>query len=185
MTWARVDDGFWRHEKIAGVSDAALGLHLRALSYCCDQLTDGKLSKPALTMLGAKPSQVRELVMAGIWDEGPVIHDFLEYNESRVEVLDKREKAKLRMRGARSPSTSKEVRANTTGTSGEVQSTFADPVPTRPDPSQTRPVESPPSPPQAGGTRERRRERGLKGSQRQRDVAELSVEERYLGRRAG
>lgn len=131
MTWARLDDGFWRNEKVIACSDAALGLHVRAISYCANQLTDGVLTKAALTMLRASPKRVTELVDAGLWDitddAGQAIHDYLVYNPSRLEV--EAELAKKQAAGKAGGLASARARAQ--AKSKPV------PVPSRPDPIST------------------------------------------------
>lgn len=106
MTWARIDDGFWRNEKVAACSDASLGLHVRAISYCADQATDGVLSGIALKALRAKAGLVRELVKAGLWIDHHdrfEIHDYLKYNPSAEQIATKRHsKAMAGAKGAAS-----------------------------------------------------------------------------------
>lgn len=94
MTWARLDDGFWRNEKVIACSDAALGLHVRAISYCADQRTDGAISRAAITVLRAKAARIQDLVEAGLWDQsedGYAVHDFLKYNLSAADADSKRQ----------------------------------------------------------------------------------------------
>ena len=129
MTWARLDDGFWRNEKVIACPDAALGLHVRAISYCADQRTEGRISKAALLILRAKPSRVAELVDAGLWDEidgDYAVHDFLKYNPSVAESDSKRD-AK-RIAGAKGAASRWHSGGNA-----------PDPIPTRthPDPSSS------------------------------------------------
>lgn len=173
MTWGRIDDAFWRHPKITGLSPAAGWLYIRAISYSCDQLTDGRLRPTALRMLGASPAQLRELTNAGLFEvagNDRIIHDFLDYNRSRVDVLDERAAAQARM--AKTRGGSPKVRANKQRTEPEVQTTFPLPDPD-PDPGPEIPAtDVPPDPPQAGGTRARR---AAAGSKRRRDVAALEA----------
>jgi hypothetical protein len=93
MTWAKLDDRFPDHEKIAPLSNSAFRLHVTALCFAAAQLTDGVLVDGALRRIGWASTDlaadVQELVAAQLWEthaQGYVIHDFLEYNPSRAEV---------------------------------------------------------------------------------------------------
>lgn len=104
MSWVRIDDHFPDHPKIAalGVLGPVAGwLHVAALCYCARYLTDGFIPDGQVTRLAelgprAKPTDVAaRLVDVGLWDRtqgGYVVHDYLEYNPSRVDVLDARAK---------------------------------------------------------------------------------------------
>jgi len=89
MGWLRVDDAFTDHPKIAGLSDRAFRAHVEGLVYCARYLTDGQIPRakaPSARVTG-------ELERAGLWSStkrGFVIHDFLDYNPSKAETLDKR-----------------------------------------------------------------------------------------------
>lgn len=124
MTWLKLDDSFPSHPKVVGLSDAAFRLHVTALCYCGQHLTDGLVPKSATRTMGAfRPPVIAALVDAGLWavvDEGWQINGFLDYNPSRAKVEADRASAKERM---------DRVRANKRRTSGEVRST-----PARPDP---------------------------------------------------
>lgn len=79
--WAKVDDGFWCHPKVIGLSLPATGLWVRALSWSCAQRCD---TVPAafLAMVGATDQLAIELTDAGLWNATPDgwrIHDWEEY----------------------------------------------------------------------------------------------------------
>ncbi len=147
MPWVRIDDGFWSHPKVMAAGLEATGLFVRALSWSCQQLTDGKIPKNMMPALGggARTKKLEaKLSEVALWvDEGGHYHvpDFLEYNKSREEVLKKRKEAAGRMARVRANKASRAqgVRANEERTSGEVPGKFAvgslNPDPTRPDPS--------------------------------------------------
>lgn len=83
MSWARVDDGWWCHPKVLGVSLTARGLWVSALSWSCAQRRD-EVPRPLLAMLGATAAEAVELVDAGLWvevDDGYRIHDWAEYQD--------------------------------------------------------------------------------------------------------
>lgn len=150
MPWVKIDDGFYMHPKIIGLSPAAIGLHVCGLCYAADNLTDGHIPKAMvgrLTSARTTAKLVAELHKAGLWvDEGSTwrIHDFLTYQPSRAKVLLEREQAATRMAVARATKKARKqaeesgaVRDMFGRTSGEVRST-----PTRPDPTH----ENPPTP---------------------------------------
>lgn len=121
MTWVRLDENFARHPKIVQAGPLALAMHVAALCYCNQYLTDGFVPKAAVkTFLDldgiatefefgdseigegdrgnlADPFRVvSQLVGAGLWDVSPggwMIHDYLEYQPSKAKVeADKAQK---------------------------------------------------------------------------------------------
>lgn len=96
MAWAKVEEQFWSHPKCDGISLQAIGLWVLALSWSSDKMTDGYIKPDTLYRLHLDAyAYVDELVDAGLWDENPrdegwIIHDFLDYNPSKVEVQEKR-----------------------------------------------------------------------------------------------
>lgn len=95
MAWARLDDTFYPHPKVRRAGNEAIGVHCRAISYSAGALTDGKIDRAWLSeVAGRSAAKVgRALVDSGLWElngEGWVIHDYLEYNPSRAQVLEKR-----------------------------------------------------------------------------------------------
>lgn len=141
MTWFKVDDGFWSHPKTLALSDSAVALWVRAGSYACQHLTDGFVSVSTLRLLG-DDRVVGELVDAGLWlDEGGgfQFHDWIEYQETSVDVKDRREKARERQRKRRSGGVRGESQRDSAVTDGVTtpvssQKVFDPrPDPTRPD----------------------------------------------------
>lgn len=110
MAWARIDDGFVDHPKILRIWNrcpGAIGLHVRAIAYCSKHLTDGHIPAVAVAALSPVQSerddQIEALINEGAWysDEGSetfVIHDFLDYQPTREEVADRRQKDRERKR---------------------------------------------------------------------------------------
>ena len=95
MTWAKLDDLFPENEKVSGLNDGAFRLHIHALCYAARNLTDGRISYNARRGLGGTISQISALRDAGLWEAhegGWVIHDYLEYNPSREQVMAQRQK---------------------------------------------------------------------------------------------
>lgn len=109
MGWVKLDDQFAHHPKVLRVGPLSGWLHVCALTYCAQYLTDGFIPKAAVNSL-ADYSCLREeighvaegivgmdvlppLLKHGLWTEvegGYLIHDYLEYNPSRDDVLKKR-----------------------------------------------------------------------------------------------
>lgn len=109
MTWAKFDDGFTQHPKIIGLSDAAFRLHVAGVCYAARNLTDGIILAAVLPTLRPRAyfRAADELVKAGVWDHIDAqtfcIHDYLDYNPSRIAVNSKRDsKAMAGAKGAAS-----------------------------------------------------------------------------------
>jgi uncharacterized phage protein (TIGR02220 family) len=101
VTWAKLDDDFYDHPKIVATSNAAVGLHAKALSYCARHLTDGLLPAAAVAMLGGSPTETDELLRNNLWRAHPSgfeIHDYLDYQPSRKSVNQHRKRSKAVMR---------------------------------------------------------------------------------------
>lgn len=101
MTWTKIDDQLHAHPKVQmawQACRASLGLHLLALSHAGAYLTDGHVSETFVNAQLPKAAERRKaieaLVSAGLWDQWPeggwVIHDYLEFNESRADVTSRR-----------------------------------------------------------------------------------------------
>jgi hypothetical protein len=89
VTYLQVDDRFADHPKVAVLSDAAFRAQVTALCYCAEHLTDGMLPKTVGDRF-ARPRPRRELLASGLWMEAPggySLHDYLDWNPSREEVL--------------------------------------------------------------------------------------------------
>jgi hypothetical protein len=83
MAWAKIDDGWWCHPKVMGLSLASRGLWSSALSWSCHQRKD-TVPQQFLAMVGATFEDAKELVAAGLWVDDPGgyrIHDWCEYQE--------------------------------------------------------------------------------------------------------
>jgi len=102
MTWIRVDDHFAGHLKVMALEKdrlAGLGLWHVAASYCARYLTDGYV--PMTELKGqAPPKLVAKMVRVGLFEQrngGFLLHDWLNYNPSRQQVIE--EKGKKRAAG--------------------------------------------------------------------------------------
>lgn len=97
MSWGRLDDSFDQHRKVRKAGLEATGLHARAMAYCAGALTDGHIDPEWLTERAGRRAQklAEQLVSVGLWEpnsDGYVIHDYLDYNPSREQVLAKRQR---------------------------------------------------------------------------------------------
>jgi hypothetical protein len=105
----KLDDAFWTHPKLEGLSDRAHRLFVRSIGYASQHMTDGVLNAAALRTLGADARTSRELCTpvlpfeVGVWEpigsqhkDGYRIHDYLDFNPSRDEVLERRRQAAAR-----------------------------------------------------------------------------------------
>lgn len=124
MGWAKFDDAFTDHPKVAAAGPWGELLAMRAVIYCARQETDGFIPTGQLARLAAgipsAKAKAAVLVTVGLWEEtdgGWLIHDFLDYHPSKASRVAVREEASQRMR---------EVRANRTKTS---RNPDPDPVP--------------------------------------------------------
>ena len=109
MTWFVVDDGFYDHPKVIGLSDSAQALWVRAGSYCGKYLTDGFIGEAAVfSSVRGSQDAVDELIAAGLWHRGVggyQFHDWGKYQQTREQV--ERRRASDKERKARSRSVEK------------------------------------------------------------------------------
>lgn len=105
MTWFVTDDSFHSHPKVIGLSFAAIGVWNRCGSWCCEHLTDGKVPPKLARAWGIPPEAIEELLTSGLWEPGEdggwVFHDWADYQQSKIQVLAKRDAAKNRMQHVR------------------------------------------------------------------------------------
>lgn len=98
MPWVKLDDRFPSHRKVALLSDRAFRLHVSAICWCAENLTDGRIvdrELPLVAHIRGIKATAKQLEEAGVWDrtdDGWVIHDYLDYNPSREQVLLDRKK---------------------------------------------------------------------------------------------
>jgi hypothetical protein len=138
MPWLKLDDNFITNPKLLSVQATYKALYFWMCGYSAKELTDGVIERPLLPIIAAMcgvsdwQDGVNALVAARLLEvdgENYRIHDYLEYNPTRDQVLQDRAEAKERMQKLRS----QDVRANTTRTKPEVRVRLVDPVPV-PDP---------------------------------------------------
>ncbi len=111
MAWVRLDENFAQHPKVVKAGPLGMAMHVAALCYCNQHLTDGFVPKQiARTLLdltglgmglwdgglvgGGHDAEwemiVNDLVEAGLWDpedDGWVIHDYHDYQPSKAHIL--------------------------------------------------------------------------------------------------
>ena len=115
MVWVKLDDQFTENPKVVQAGPLAGWLHVSGIVYCGRNLTDGFIPLAMVSRLatfenisvttGGTPGLysvghdiectelVDRLVAIGLWevvDGGYVIHDYLDYNPSKADVLAQR-----------------------------------------------------------------------------------------------
>lgn len=152
LSWLKIDDGFWCHQKVMLASPSALALWIRAGSWCAQQLTDGQLDARFLSLFGGTPDIADELVDLGLWERtatGFQFHDWLEYQPSKEQVLAERAAARERQQRKRRGDASGSSHGVTSAEShdrSEGVSHTTPPVPPARLPSSIEEGDEPPSP---------------------------------------
>lgn len=119
MPWVKLDVDFAWHPKILRAGPLGLAMQVAALCYCNKYLTDGFIPREVVPTLlnlqglgmriwqgeligGGEEARweliVADLIEAGIWEEvegGYRIHDYLDYQPSKAEVLAEREQKRV------------------------------------------------------------------------------------------
>lgn len=107
MTWGRIDDRFFSHVKVRKLVSLpggreAIGLWTLAQSWCNSELTDGHVPAFVIHQLGGWKKKSAELLVAvGLWvnDEGGYkFNGWSERNQTKQQVIDKREKTAKKVR---------------------------------------------------------------------------------------
>lgn len=99
MAYVRIDDAAMDHPKILELSDAQLCLWLRGLCYCQKHLTDGFLTDTAIKSMRAKAGDAKRLCELVLWEAAPggfLVHDYLDWNDSRDMTVHRKRRAKDR-----------------------------------------------------------------------------------------
>jgi len=105
MPWVRFEDGFAEHPKMLAVGPLGMALQVAAVCYANRALTDGFLPRAKVaTLLDLEGladwhTLAKDLVEAGVWDEadgGWRIHDYLDYQPARDDVVGAREATQQR-----------------------------------------------------------------------------------------
>ena len=139
MTWFKVDDNLAFHQKVLIAGNAAMGLWVRAGSWCGQQLSDGFVPDKVVSMLGT-PKEAAALVDCRLWDRvkgGYRFHQWEDHQPTRAEVEAKREADRQRKADWRASKSSQRDSARTDAvTPRGVREESALPVPSRPDPTR-------------------------------------------------
>lgn len=94
MAWLRIESDFVDHPKIRALSLQARWIHLQALCYCARLMTDGFVpDSVSRALLGRFQTASRELLKE-LWtpvEGGILVHDYLHYNPSKSEILQRKE----------------------------------------------------------------------------------------------
>lgn len=151
MPWAKFDDRFPSNRKIALLSDRAFRLYVTAVCWSAENSTDGVIEREELRLIASYRGvnrAVTELIERGLWiatDDGWCIHDFLDYNPSREQVLVARktnaarqERFRQRKNGTPSPPEGRSDHPEDTprnGASNGVRNGVTNAAPARPDPN--------------------------------------------------
>lgn len=101
MPWFKVDDGFAFHRKALKAGNTALGLWVRAGSWCAHQLTDGQVPGEVLPLLGGSVGDAEALVSAGLWslmEGGYQFNGWHDYQPTKADVEEERAKARERQK---------------------------------------------------------------------------------------
>lgn len=157
MGWDKTDDQFGIHRKVIRIPKkqrlAAVGLWTLAKNYSARALTDGVVEAHELDELDAPAALVAELVRVVLWHRGDdvcascvgklaekghtdsvpldaiVIHDYLDYNPSRKEALEAREKERVRKASQRASKGSPTGTPTGTPAGSDLESAHPVPVP--------------------------------------------------------
>jgi hypothetical protein len=118
VAWLRIDDRVRTHPKIVEAGPEAAWVWFSGICYCREHLTDGFIPSAMLASLvpGVNERKVRllaaKLTEARLWHADPKgyrVHDFLDWNPSREQVMVKREEDRKRKeKGSTAPPSVKE-----------------------------------------------------------------------------
>ncbi|QGJ95836.1 replication initiation protein [Gordonia phage EMoore] len=156
MTWFKVDDNFHHHPKALDAGNAALGLWVRAGSWCGSNLTEGFIPRRIALQMGSR-AQVRQLISTGLWievNDGYMFHEWSERQPTKAEVESEREANRKRQANYRKrrreaaaaeadadsiePPAEPESNGVSNSVTNRTRNAVSNGTPTRPDP--TRPI---------------------------------------------
>ena len=110
MAWFKVDDGFYDHPKVEELPNAAVGLWVKAGTWCAKHETDGVIPATRVKALKGTASQIRALIECGLWGETTTnsgakaysFRDWFDYQPSREEREEERQLWREKKRKSRS-----------------------------------------------------------------------------------
>jgi hypothetical protein len=114
MSWARLDDAMLDNAKVIMAGPLGFALHVAAITWCARNLTDGRIPKARAHMLfpGDWESTALHLCVCNLWHENGncyLLHDFLRYNFSRKQILNRRLRTNERVKRHRNAVTNAAV----------------------------------------------------------------------------
>lgn len=134
MAWVRIDDRCRTNPKIQKSGTAGYVLWLAALQWCNENAGDGIIPKCVLSTLWSPLGErfyakkaAKKLTAAGLWiehDDHFEIHDYLEYQPSRAQIIAKKEAAKMRQQKHRATADlhdSRQFRVNFASVSRQIE----------------------------------------------------------------
>lgn len=122
-TWIKLDDDFFDHPKVVGLSLVAVHVHLRAICWCSKHLTDGRIPVAVVESWSVRRwrEAIESLVERGLWERPTVdlgstyglptvrdpkvaewfqIHDYLDHQRSAEDARNiKAKRAKAGSKG--------------------------------------------------------------------------------------
>lgn len=140
MVWFKVDDNFAFHPKTLAATNSAIGLWVRAGSWCGANLTEGRLPADLISTLGGLKRDARKLVEVGLWDEvdgGYQFRNWEEFQPTKAQVDAEREANRKRQAEYRAR---KRNGVTDTVTNGATNGTPTRPDPTRPNKETSSPL---------------------------------------------
>jgi len=136
MPWFKVDDGLCFHPKAIAAGNSALGLWVRAGSWCGANLTGGALPRHMIGTFGAQKRDAAKLVSAGLWcetEEGYQFNSWDEYQPTKDQVEADRKAGRERQARWRE----RHANANSNGVTNTDTNGATNTTPTRPDPTSS------------------------------------------------
>lgn len=100
MPWFQVDDQLPVHKKVMAAGNAAMGLWVRAGSWCQQNLTGGFVPTHVVKTLGTF-GQAKALVTAGLWHPVTGGYHFHDWDEHQMSVDEIRERKRKRAEAGR------------------------------------------------------------------------------------
>jgi hypothetical protein len=141
MSWFFVDDQAAFHPKVVRAGNSAFGAWVRFGAYCNAQLTDGFVPDGVASLIASR-KEIDGMIAAGmlrVKDGGFEIHDYLNYQPSKADVLKRREAVRERVKRHRNTVTNA---LPTLPLSGSVSGSLPIPEEKKPEEALT----SPPAP---------------------------------------
>lgn len=140
MTWFKVDDGLAVHPKVLAAGNMAMGLWVRAGSWCAANLTDGHLPRTMIAPLDGRKRDADRLIKAGLWIETSGGYQFVDWSDwqpTKEQVRADREATKKRVSRWREQHRNDVTNDVTNGVTNTVGNGATNAAPTRPVPSRS------------------------------------------------